>query len=273
MKRKCGFETSLKLIDHPAVQDEACGATMSGAAMRRRARLSNFTLIELLVVIAIIAILASMLLPALKLAKDAAKQIKCVGNIKQIGTSLSFYLTDYNDCYPPNFWGGVGPTDWRRGWPSMVGNYLVLDLGEGQVGYPLMPDKATVFHCPSMPWRRTNSYYACNYGYNTKALGSSNYNPYTSYGLTHPEYPVKASQLKSPTKQMTHIDVYYNTTPSGSGRWGVEYEDYVAYRHSRGAVLVYADGHAKQESKNSITHGFLGRPLLDSYPLNFFLRH
>ena len=65
-----------------------------------------FTLIELLVVVAIIAVLVAILLPSLTRARDAARQVACMSNLKQIGVALVSYQDD-NDGWPPRYFSQV----------------------------------------------------------------------------------------------------------------------------------------------------------------------
>jgi prepilin-type N-terminal cleavage/methylation domain-containing protein/prepilin-type processing-associated H-X9-DG protein len=83
----------------------------------------GFTLIELLVVIAIIAILASMLLPALSKAKEKGKSTKCINSLRQMGIASRLYADDHDGRYPYTF-QVRGNNVFRKGWFNFIQPYV-----------------------------------------------------------------------------------------------------------------------------------------------------
>ena len=102
----------------------------SSSASARASR--GFTLIELLVVIAIIAILAAILFPVFAQARDKARSVSCLSNMRQLGTAFTMYLQDYDEKVLPRYQacpstGPTGPT--QKLWTDTIMPYVNVSSG------------------------------------------------------------------------------------------------------------------------------------------------
>lgn len=191
-----------------------------------------FTLIELLIVVAIIAILASLLLPALSRAKLKVRDISCLGHLRQWGLATQLYATDHDDFLPPD--GTPNPSDsaTNTGWYVLLPRQLGLPRYHDMTWRtnPAIAPGSSVFVCPANP-RRSNGRNLFHYCLNEHVNGSGEENR-----------PVKLSQLAAP---VTLVWLFDTKNLPAVGYWNYVHTNL----HGGGAQLVFLDGHAARFRK------------------------
>jgi len=134
--------------------------------MSRNRHTRGFTLVELLVVIGIIALLISMLLPALQRARDQAQTTQCLSNLRQFGQAFAIYAAEYGGHLPYGDWrpntNTWNTTSSTANWPVILanvmykkkGNFMTSqNIGTGGINNAAIIASKKLFVCPSVTWQ------------------------------------------------------------------------------------------------------------------------
>lgn len=222
----------------------------------------TFTLIELLVVISIIAILASILLPALNKARQTARRIACAGNVKQLGSGLILYAGDYEDFLVPCLSNGMRDLNVPTGnaslayypWSYFIAPYVGYNLSSTAVNQTI---KRGTFFCPSQTQTiPVSSFYYIHYGmFWFFAGGDDSKSPkkYSSYRHTS-----EAGIIADATQSGTLYTYSSDRGLDNNGWYRIynmdRYFTFLAYkRHNMTSNFAFLDGHVENRAYRDVS--------------------
>ncbi len=228
-----------------AINSPAWRSNRAKVAGMPSANRCGFTLIELLVVIAIIAILASLILPALAKAKSRARQTQCLNNLRQVGLALVLYETDFQRMPPkasqiPDF---MNPK--ASGWqPNCL--YVIAPYLQG-VGSNTPSSK--IYSCPEAKKPQDAS--------DATALSATSYLP-NAVVMEKPLTAVPEASEVAIVQETIRLVSFTALRPAWGADFGVCAGQYTYWHvklkpgvdwysdvHNRGGNLTFADGHAE----------------------------
>jgi prepilin-type processing-associated H-X9-DG protein len=213
----------------------------------------RFTLIELLVVIAVIMIMMSMMLPALKGAREFSKKTVCAGQMKNIGMGLLSYAQDYNDLMPPSY---TVDTSWKA-WDVLLQDYL-------NDHYYLTwksRDPKTIYRCPSTRLEGGVTDVYNSYGPTESGDGrTSAFMPIWKSDGTHAFGSSKINQWFQPASLILLYEGLINpangkpaiATPDWFPLYSAGYYMKIDPRHGCSANFLFADFHVQNFAENNI---------------------
>lgn len=211
-------------------------------------RSNAFTLVELLVVIGIIALLIAMIMPALAVARDSAKRVQCLSNLRQMVIAANAYAVTYRGSYPIAYYtASEGTTIYNYSWdmtiissPAQPTQIVPGILWQGR-------GTLQIQQCPAYEKRTTSVDPYTGYNYNTSYIGHGQFERIVA--------PTKMSAVRKPSETVIFGDGQYAggankymrapfPNPADQlfvGRWaGTQ-----GFRHRRMTNVAFCDGHAE----------------------------
>jgi prepilin-type N-terminal cleavage/methylation domain-containing protein/prepilin-type processing-associated H-X9-DG protein len=195
---------------------------------------NGFTLIELLIVISMITLLMTILIVALRMAREQSRRIKCGNNLRQLGMALIMY-TDANDDWLPQTSDHRDPENPQKNWhknPQFM-SYIGLEPS---------PQGRSVITCPS---HRNPDKNIADFMEDDDVGFLISYGMNVAFGSNRDEARTRRQrmQFKHPFLTMALMDAYVFGNAVGEVAWHMCFYPCDAYRHNKYAQVVFLDGH------------------------------